>query len=277
MPKAQIPAVITPYDGEVLEVIQNGSEKVVTILLDSHETKTSKKGKVSDEKSVQLDISSKRVLLVKKGDKVKRGELITDGSADIEELFNILGAEAAQEYIATEVTKVYELQGATISRKHLDIIVRQMFNRVAVVEGGDSKFSTGDVIPEYTVKKENREVKKKGGVEAKYRQIVQGITQASLTTESWLSAASFQNTTKILIKAATRGQMDELIGLKENVIAGRLVPVGTGYTLFNQNKKIKTKEADELNGFIDKDSILPEETVDESNEQAFMDEKTDNA
>ena len=277
MPKAQIKAVITPYDGEVLEVIQNGSEKVVTILLDSHETKTSKKGKVSDEKSVQLDISSKRVLLVKKGDKVKRGELITDGSADIEELFNILGAEAAQEYIATEVTKVYELQGATISRKHLDIIVRQMFNRVAVVEGGDSKFSTGDVIPEYTVKKENREVKKKGGVEAKYRQIVQGITQASLTTESWLSAASFQNTTKILIKAATRGQMDELIGLKENVIAGRLVPVGTGYTLFNQNKKIKTKEADELNGFIDKDSILPEETVDESNEQAFMDEKTDNA
>jgi DNA-directed RNA polymerase subunit beta' len=277
MPKAQIPAVISPYDGEVLEVVQNGADKVVTILLDSHETKTSKKGKVSDEKSVQLDISSKRVLLVKKGDKVKRGELITDGSADIDELFNILGAEAAQEYIATEVTKVYELQGATISRKHLDIIVRQMFNRVAIVDGGDTKFSTGDVIPEYTAKKENRETKKKGGQEAKYKQIVQGITQASLTTESWLSAASFQNTTKILIKAATRGQMDELVGLKENVIAGRLVPVGTGYSLFNQNKKIKVKDNDELNGFIDKENQGNTDTVDESNEKDFMDEKTDNA
>ena len=285
MPKTQVPASISPFDGEVLEITQatEGKHlgKVVTIILDEHESQT---GKKEGQKTVQLEIGNKRVLLVKKGDKVKRGELITDGSADIDELFKIAGAVAAQEYVAMEVIKVYELQGASISRKHLDIIIKQMFNRVQIIEGGDSKFSTGDIIPEYTAKKENRKVKKDGRTEAKYEQIVQGITQASLTTESWLSAASFQNTTKILIKAATRGQMDELIGLKENVIAGRLVPVGTGYNLFN-DKQLKTKgkksdevnEEDTTNGFIDKDNLTNEDTVEDSNEKAFIEEKTDNS
>lgn len=228
MPKTQVSATIAPFDGEILSITQNtegknASGKVVTLLLDEHETAK------DNTKSVQLEVNSKRVIIAKIGDRVKKGDLITDGSADIEQLFELAGAEIAQDYIAYEVTKVYELQGASISRKHLDIIIKQMFSRVEITEGWDTKYSAGDIIPDYTIRKENKKVKAQGGKEAKFQLIVQGITQASLTTESWLSAASFQNTTKILIKAATRGQTDELVGLKENVMAGRLVPVGTGF------------------------------------------------
>ncbi len=232
MPKTQIPASLAPFNGEVLEIQNNGNDKILTLILDENESTKDKK------KSVQIEVNSKRVLVVKVGDKVKRGDLLTDGSADIEELFEIAGAEAAQDYIAFEVTKVYELQGASISRKHLDIIIKQMFSRVEVLEGGDTRYSAGDIIPDYTVAKENKKIVEKGGKPATFEAIVQGITQASLTTESWLSAASFQNTTKILIKAATRGQTDELVGLKENVMAGRLVPVGTGF-------RTKQERADE--------------------------------
>jgi DNA-directed RNA polymerase subunit beta' len=237
MPKTQIPATLAPFNGEILEIANVDKDKVITLALDESET--------SKERSVQLEVNSKRVVTVKVGDKVKRGDLLTDGSADIEELFEIAGAEVAQEYIGVEVTKVYELQGASISRKHLDIIIKQMFSRVEITDGGDSKYSIGDIIPDYTIRKENKKMKEKGQKEAKFRLIVQGITQASLTTESWLSAASFQNTTKILIKAATRGQTDELVGLKENVMAGRLVPVGTGFRTkkeIEEDNKIRAKE-----------------------------------
>ncbi len=233
MPKTQVPATLAPFDAEVLEIKAEGKDKIITLALADHE-ETKKK-----EKSVSLEVNSKRVVTVKIGDKVKRGDLLTDGSADIEELFELAGAEVAQDYIAHEVTKVYELQGASISRKHLDIIIKQMFSSVQITEGGDSKYSAGDIIPDYTIVKENKKVKAKGGKEAKFELIVQGITQASLTTESWLSAASFQNTTKILIKAATRGQTDELVGLKENVMAGRLVPVGTGFRTAKERAQIQ--------------------------------------
>ncbi len=234
MPKTQIPATLAPFDGEIVEIIQNAAGeghkknlggKVITIL--------------GDKSSAQLEVNNKRVITVKVGDRVSAGDLLTDGSADIEQLFAISGEEKAQDYIAEEVTKVYELQGASISRKHLDIIIKQMFSRVEITEGGDTKYSAGDIIPDYTIVKENKKVKEKGMKEAKFVQIVQGITQASLTTESWLSAASFQNTTKILIKAATRGQTDELVGLKENVMAGRLVPVGTGFKSKKDKKALE--------------------------------------
>jgi len=243
MPKTQIAATLAPFNGEILEITADGKDKIITMILDEGE-ETKKK-----EKSVSMDVDSKRVVVVKVGDKVKRGDLLTDGSADIEELFEIAGAEVAQDYIAMEVTKVYELQGASISRKHLDIIIKQMFSRVAITEGGDTRYSTGDIIPDYTVVKENKKVSAAGGKQAQFEFIVQGITQASLTTESWLSAASFQNTTKILIKAATRGQTDELVGLKENVMAGRLVPVGTGFRTKKELKemsKIRDEEDAEM-------------------------------
>jgi DNA-directed RNA polymerase subunit beta' len=247
MPKSQVPAVIAPFDGEILAIEANGAEKIVSLALAENETGKSKSS------SVQLEINPKRVVVVKVGDKVKRGDLVTDGSADIEELFEIAGAERAQDYIAEEVTKVYELQGASISRKHLDIIIKQMFSRVEVTEGGDTKYSAGDIIPDYTIVKENKRVKLEGGKEAKWKQIVQGISQASLSTESWLSAASFQNTTKILIKAATRGQTDELVGLKENVIAGRLIPVGTGFKT-KKEREMEEAEAEKKSKKKDKKS-----------------------
>ncbi len=229
MPKTQVAATLSPYDAEVMEITTNGNTKLITLILDEGESTKKSKGVKEGQKSAQFEISNKRVVVVKVGDRVKRGDMLTDGSADIDELFHHAGAEKAQDYIAEEVTKVYELQGASISRKHLDIIIKQMFSRMEVLDGGDSKYSHGDIIPDYTFKKENRKVESKGGQIMTAEPIIQGITQASLSTESWLSAASFQNTTKILIKAATRGQRDELVGLKENVIAGRLVPVGTGY------------------------------------------------
>jgi DNA-directed RNA polymerase subunit beta' len=250
MPKTQIPATLSPFDGEILDIMagtddsagkkNNIGSKIITLILDEHEN--AKGG----AKSVQLEVNSKRVIIIKKGDRVKRGDLLTDGSADIEELFEIAGAEKAQDYIAHEVTKVYELQGASISRKHLDIIIKQMFSRVEITEGGDTRYSAGDIIPDYTIVKENKKIKGKDGKEAKFKLIVQGITQASLTTESWLSAASFQNTTKILIKAATRGQTDELVGLKENVMAGRLVPVGTGFRTQKEKAAIQKLRDDEV-------------------------------
>ncbi len=246
MPKTQIFATLSPYDAEVMEITTNGNTKIITLALDEGQSTKKSKGVKEGEKSAQFEISNKRVVVVKVGDKVKRGEMLTDGSADIDELFKFAGAEKAQDYIAEEVTKVYELQGASISRKHLDIIIKQMFSRVEVTEGGDSKYSHGDIIPDYTFKKENRRVAEKGGKIMEAEPIIQGITQASLSTESWLSAASFQNTTKILIKAATRGQRDELVGLKENVIAGRLVPVGTGYRTKVEKAKQEAKEEAEF-------------------------------
>jgi DNA-directed RNA polymerase subunit beta' len=128
-----------------------------------------------------------------------------------------------------------------------------MFSRVEVTEGGDTKYSAGDIIPDYTIVKENKRVKLEGGKEARWKQIVQGISQASLSTESWLSAASFQNTTKILIKAATRGQTDELVGLKENVIAGRLIPVGTGFKT-KKEREMEEAEAEKKSKKKDKKS-----------------------
>lgn len=160
--------------------------------------------------------------------------MMTDGSADIEELFTHAGKEVAEEYIVSEINKVYELQGAAISRKHVEVIIKQMFGRVKIVKPEDSRFTQSDVVEVSNFRAENARVKARGQIEAKGRNLVLGITDVALSTDSWLSSASFQNTTRVLITAATRGQMDELRGLKENVIIGRLIPAGTG--LRDENK-----------------------------------------
>jgi DNA-directed RNA polymerase subunit beta' len=154
--------------------------------------------------------------------------MMTDGSCDIDELFQNAGKEAAEEYIVSEINKVYELQGAAISRKHIEVIIKQMMGRVKIVNPGDTRFTQSDVVEVSNFRAENMRTKARGGVEAKGRYLVLGITDVALSTDSWLSSASFQNTTRVLITASTRGQMDELRGLKENVIIGRLIPAGTG-------------------------------------------------
>jgi DNA-directed RNA polymerase subunit beta' len=172
----------------------------------------------------------RRVPLVKVGDHVEKGDLLTDGSADITELFKYGGRECAQEYIISEISRIYELQGASISRKHIEVIIKQMFSRRRIKSAGDAVFTAGDLVEERDLNFENNRVKAEKGTPAAADAIILGITEVSLSRKSFLSAASFQHTTKILINAAIRGSVDRLRGLKENVIIGRLIPAGTGYS-----------------------------------------------
>ena len=217
------PAIIAHESGEVLGIRDEGKEKILTLIADDDGSKGNKSGK-----QVEYTIPFRRQPIVKPGDKVHRGQMMTDGSADIEELFTYAGKEVTEEYIVSEINKVYELQGAAITRKHVEVIIKQMFGRIKIVNPGDTKFTQSDVVEVSTFRIENIRTKEEGKTEAKGRHLVLGITDVALSTDSWLSSASFQNTTRVLITAAARGQMDELRGLKENVIIGRLIPAGTG-------------------------------------------------
>jgi len=221
------PAIIAHEAGEVVGLRDEGKEKILIVIADEEiVAKGNKKGK-----QVEYTIPFRRQLIVKIGDKLAKGQLITDGSCDIEELFEHAGKEAAEEYIVAEINKVYELQGAAITRKHVEIIIKQMFDRVKITAPGATKFTQGETVELNNFRVENNRVKAEGGEEAKGRTRVLGITDVALSTDSWLSSASFQNTTRVLITAASRGQTDELRGLKENVILGRLIPAGTGIRL----------------------------------------------
>jgi DNA-directed RNA polymerase subunit beta' len=138
------------------------------------------------------------------------------------------GVDATQRYIMNEILKIFNSQGQNIADKHLEIIVRQMFSRVQIEEPGDSEFVTGDIVSNIAVSAANEKLKAAGKKPAIFNRLLLGITKASLSTDSFLSAASFQDTTRVLIGAATSGKIDELYGLKENVILGRRIPVGTG-------------------------------------------------
>jgi DNA-directed RNA polymerase subunit beta' len=218
-------AVVSVVNGEVIEVIDTAEEKKIIVLPEPGEGKSkSKKGEV-----VEYAVPIKRMIMVKVGQSVKKGDLLTDGSADISELFKHGNKNKAQEYIINEITRIYEFQGASIARKHIEVIIRQMFSRQKIKDAGDTKFSTGEVVEYGIFVKENDRVESEGGEKATADAVVLGISNVALTTKSWLSAASFENTTRVLIEASIRGKEDCLRGLKENVILGRLIPVGTGY------------------------------------------------
>jgi DNA-directed RNA polymerase subunit beta' len=214
------PAVVSHVDGTISEVRKEGAEKIIVILPDES-------SKVKDK--IEYPVSAARMVLVKQGDMVKKGELLTDGSADIDELFKFAGKEAAQNYIIKEISKPYELQGETVSRKHIEVIVKQMFARRKVRDAGSTELTKGDVVDQLDLDSENEKAREKGGEEAKADPVLMGITEVSLSRRSFLSAASFQHTTRVLIAAAIRGVDDRLVGLKENVILGRLIPAGTGF------------------------------------------------
>ena len=199
--------------------------RVIVVAPDIEHLKPGKKGKEAIEYSVHF----RRVPLVKVGDTIQKGQLITDGSADLQELFKNAGKEKTLDYIIAEVVKIYELQGANISIKHLEVIVRQMFSRVKITASGSTELSVGDVIPETDLHAVNTKVAEAEGEKAKGEGLIMGILDVSLSRASFLSAASFQNTTRMLIKASIGGAVDRLEGLKENVILGRLIPAGTGF------------------------------------------------
>ena len=216
------PAIISQTDGEVVEIkAKDEKEKIIKVLSD-----TKLDGKPNE---IEYLVPFRRIPIVKTGDKVKQGDLLTDGSADIAEMFKFGSKELVEEYIIREINKVYELQSASISRKHTEIIIRQMFSRRKIKEAGETNFSIGDIVENTSLIEENMRVEKEGGKIAKAEIVALGITEVSLRTKSWLSAASFQNTNRVLIENAIKGGVDNLRGLKENVIIGRLIPAGTGF------------------------------------------------
>jgi DNA-directed RNA polymerase subunit beta' len=167
-------------------------------------------------------------VLVHDGQVVQRGELIVDGPADPHDILRLQGVEALARYVIDEVQDVYRLQGVKINDKHIEVIVRQMLRRVVVSEPGDTKFIREEQVERSEVLDENDRVIAEGKLPAQYEYMLLGITKASLSTDSFISAASFQETTRVLTEAAIMGKKDDLRGLKENVIVGRLIPAGTG-------------------------------------------------
>jgi DNA-directed RNA polymerase subunit beta' len=180
---------------------------------------------------IKYDIPSYKQLTVKDGDVVIAGQRLTNGSINLHDLMRLQGVESTQRYIMNEILRIFASQGQNISDKHLEIIVRQMFSRVQIEDAGDSEFVTGDVVSKLAVVEANEKLVKDKKEPAVVNQLLLGITKASLSTDSFLSAASFQDTTRVLIAAATSGKVDHLYGLKENVILGRRIPVGTGYNI----------------------------------------------
>ncbi len=178
---------------------------------------------------VEYFIPKNKHLQVEKGDRVRSGDALTSGSANPHDILRILGVRELARYLVNEAQEVYRLQGVKINDKHIEVIVRQMLGKVRVITAGDTRFLDGESVDRFTFAEENDRVAAEGGEPATYEPLLLGITKASLSTESFISAASFQETTKVLTEASTSGKTDYLRGLKENVIMGRIIPAGTGY------------------------------------------------
>jgi DNA-directed RNA polymerase subunit beta' len=182
-------------------------------------------------------------VIVFKGDFVRKGQQLTEGPMDPHEILDVLGPHELQQHLVNEVQEVYRLQGVTINDKHIEIIVRQMLRKIRITEPGDSTFLWGEQVDKIEFDNENARVEKMGGKPAEASPVLLGITKASLETESFLSAASFQDTTRVLTEAATMSKVDYLRGFKENVIMGHIIPAGTG---FDHHRKVKLKPLVEI-------------------------------
>ena len=221
-------AVISQVSGKVEDVT---SDRIIKIRVDeknSSKNKNKKSGKNNGE-IVEYAIPLKRVILVKKGDLVKRGQQLCEGSLDLRELFKTAGEDRTHNYIVNEIQRIYASQGAIIHDKHIEVIIRQMFSRVKIKDAGDSSLVVDEIVEKSVVLDENSKLIKQNKKPAIVQPILLGISKVALTTDSFLSAASFQETSRVLIRAAIEGKVDKLRGLKENVMIGKLIPVGTGF------------------------------------------------
>ncbi|MEQ4500293.1 MAG: DNA-directed RNA polymerase subunit beta', partial [Nocardioides kribbensis] len=192
---------------------------------------------------IEYVVSRRSRLLVGDGDHIEVGQMLTLGTPDPKEVLRILGVRRTQQHLVDEVQQVYRSQGVSIHDKHIEIIVRQMLRRITVIESGDTNLLPSDLVDRVLFEEENRRVVSEGGKPASGRPELMGITKASLATESWLSAASFQETTRVLTDAAIHGRSDSLRGLKENVIIGKLIPAGTGLERYRNIRVEPTEEA----------------------------------
>ena len=220
-------AIVSEIDGEI-RIEETKKKRTVFII-----------GADGEERSYEIPFGSR--LKVSNGDKVEAGDEITEGSVNPHDIAAIKGISGARRYLLSEVQKVYRLQGVDINDKHLEVVIRQMTRKVKVTDSGDTDLLPGTMIDMFDFEDENARVREFGGEEAKGDQALLGITKAALATDSFLSAASFQETTRVLTEAAIKGKIDPLIGLKENVIIGKLIPAGTGMMRY-RNLKLDVPE-----------------------------------
>jgi DNA-directed RNA polymerase beta' subunit len=209
-------AILAPFDGTIDKVEDRGTLKVVRFISENKKAKAQ-----------EISVPRGTVLYVTAGQKVEKGEQLSEGNLDIHELFEHRGMGEVGRYIVNEVQRIYLSEGASINNKHIEMIVKQMFSRVKITESGDAPdFVMGEIIEKSRFLEINKQLKKEGNKPAKSEEVLLGITRIALSAESFLSAASFQDTSRVLVKAAIEGKVDKLRGLKENVIIGRLIPAG---------------------------------------------------
>ncbi|MDR1018130.1 MAG: hypothetical protein LBM02_05455, partial [Lachnospiraceae bacterium] len=215
-------AIIADIDG-IVHLCGHTSKGNIKLEVQNHETNMKK----------NYIIPLGRHIIVYEGDKVNEGDALSDGAVNPHDILKVKGAKEVQEYLINEIQQIYKLQGVTINDKHIEIIVKQMLSNVKIIHSGDSKYLNGEIISKVKYEQERNQIKNRNGKLPIAQPILLGITKAALSSGSFISAASFQETTRILTEAAVFGQIDHLRGLKENVSIGHLIPAGTG---FIQNK-----------------------------------------
>ena len=215
-----------------------------------------------DEEAFEYMVPKGKLLAVQEGDFIRKGDMIIDGSPVPHDILNILGIEALADYLVKEVQDVYRLQGVKINDKHIEVIVRQMLQKIEVTDHGDTTFLNGEQVNRLDFKLANEKIIKDGGTPAKGVAVLLGITKASLQTESFISAASFQETTRVLTEAAVSGKSDPLSGLKENVIVGRLVPAGTGSVVNKLRMTAIRRDKEILEEMSKEEAVLVDDTED---------------
>jgi DNA-directed RNA polymerase subunit beta' len=226
--KPKVTAIIARADAEIMSIEKTDKKTLVVV------SQTDEKIK---EKTYTIPYRIN--LLLKVGDVMKSGDMMTDGSADLEEMLKFAGKERTQEYIISETVKIYELQGSSVARKHMEVIISQMFSRSKIGETGDSEFIEGDVVENSELEIVNNELKEAGKKLAEAKLLILGISEVSLSRKSFLSSVSFQHSVRMLINASLKGAVDELKGLKENVIIGNLIPAGTNFVGSRKYEMIK--------------------------------------
>jgi DNA-directed RNA polymerase subunit beta' len=225
-------AVIAEVDGEVSFGKDTKGKRKVLI------TPISSDGELMPDEAREYLIPKGKTIHVQPGDRVRMGEALIDGPSNPHDILRVKGEKELAAFLVNEIQQVYRLQGVGINDKHIEVIVRQMLRRVRIKDVGDTNFLVDEQVEKHILDKENRRVREAGQREASAEPLLLGITKASLSTESFISASSFQETTKVLTEAAINGKTDTLRGLKENVIMGRLIPAGTGLPAYKQMRVI---------------------------------------
>jgi DNA-directed RNA polymerase subunit beta' len=256
-------AIITEIDGEVMFGKDTKGKRKVII------TPISPEGQILTDQAREYLIPKGKHIQVQPGDRVRAGDPLQDGPPNPHDILRVKGEKELAAWLVNEIQQVYRLQGVTINDKHIEVIVRQMLRRVRVKDVGDTNFLVDEQVEKHIFEKENERILERGGRPAIAEALLLGITKASLSTESFISASSFQETTKVLTEAAIQGKTDDLRGLKENVIMGRLIPAGTGLPAYKRLQVVVdgAEQAASSGGYIAPRPMPPPEALTAVNEE----------